>query len=339
MAASAEIGPIVYRLGHKIFNLGSRVRFPVGSHKQKSPKGVFLVISGYQAVVYTFPMIHFLFWLLLLVGSHPDSWNQKGFAIPDPSQLQLSAYKGGQWLLDYSKPYADPGVFWLASQMGESCGDPSLNQKLSARFDKEFSQASLEYGYKRLLDTRVDAHVSDAILAMHTNTFDDIIMPALYCDTYPLAENIQEKIFDIGHADHYALTHHYLALLLLQKNRCMVDDRLEKALDFAARKIAIEEEWSTFDDLYAERIAFLLYGGRSDLVKDAWISSLVDHQGAGGGWKTNRGKEFFGVDENPHTSVLALYALSRYGNICPFAKERSDHVVLVLTTHAAITRL
>jgi hypothetical protein len=27
------IGPIVYQLGHKIFNLGSRVRLPVGSQR------------------------------------------------------------------------------------------------------------------------------------------------------------------------------------------------------------------------------------------------------------------------------------------------------------------
>ena len=30
-SAHIQIGPIVYRLGHKLFKLGSRVRLPVGS--------------------------------------------------------------------------------------------------------------------------------------------------------------------------------------------------------------------------------------------------------------------------------------------------------------------
>ncbi len=33
-----NIGPIVYRLGHKLFKLGSRVRLPVGSSRSEEPK-------------------------------------------------------------------------------------------------------------------------------------------------------------------------------------------------------------------------------------------------------------------------------------------------------------
>ena len=48
--ALAKEGPIVYRLGHKLFKLGSRVRLPVGSDRYEATDSTGVIMSISQAL-------------------------------------------------------------------------------------------------------------------------------------------------------------------------------------------------------------------------------------------------------------------------------------------------
>lgn len=232
--------------------------------------------------------------------------------------------RGGKWLLSYPGDYRDPGVFWLASVAnGQYCGgEPAVTRGLRVRFDREFPVSSYEHAYLRFLDTGpgadADLPASDEVLAAHANTFDDLIMPALYCDVRPVSDAVRAKILDVDSASGYALTHRYLALLLMRERGCADGAAFDRALARAARKIVAEESVSNFDDLYAERVAFLLYAGQASLVRPQWIRTIMAHQEPSGGWKTATRRDFFGADENPHTTGLSLFALSTYAGACPF---------------------
>jgi hypothetical protein len=73
-----------------------------------------------------------------------------------------------------------------------------------------------------------------------------------------------------------------------------------------------ERQAGAFNDLSAERAAFLLWGGRRDLVDDAWLVKIKSAQGPDGGWGDGAG-----AAPNPHTTALAAWALTQASGHCP----------------------
>ena len=116
----------------------------------------------------------------------------------------------------------------------------------------------------------------------------------------------------------YDLTHKFLAMRFLQERNCLAGDTellLESKINAAAESIAREQALSEFDDLFSERAAFLYWGGFRDLVKEEWIDIILENQDEAGSWTDFKANLFYG---NPHTTVLAVWALVQSAKSCPF---------------------
>jgi len=230
--------------------------------------------------------------------------------------------RGGAWLLAYAEPLTDAGIPWAMNTMNEKyCAN---NSKISTEIKKRFVpflSNPVEQAYSRLLDKREVHTIDYTLLTDRKMVFDDILVPALYCDITPVPASVLERIYAGGNTSGYTLLHSYLALLLMRENGCGTEADLEIEKSMAER-IAQEQTQSKFDDKYAERVAFLEYGDRPYLVKPSWIREIVSHQDAGGGWMAGEGS-YLGTKVNPHTTVLAVWALAAYSKTCPFENDGS----------------
>lgn len=152
-------------------------------------------------------------------------------------------------------------------------------------------------------------------------------MPAVFCDINPISSKTVNKIIDFSNAKGYSLTHKYLALLVLKNKQCIDSEGLSvinpitnRALMKMEEKIFLENTINSFNDLYAERVAFLHFGKRISPFDVHFMNVIINNQEKTGGWKTKDLDEFFGKNENPHTTILAVYSLASYTKTCPFSK-------------------
>lgn len=231
----------------------------------------------------------------------------------------VSARQGGEWLLSYKTDYKDPGILWVVYSLNTKfCKSDTIGAIATERFTREFAAKPIERAYAPLVGLSTEAPEKSLALSMGSNVFDDIIMPALYCKEIPIASTTEQTILSVDTASGYTLTHKFLAMLFMRERECLSEEG-EQALNTAAHRMSIEQSQAVFDDIYAERVAFLLYGGFNSLVDDSWITTIISNQEKSGGWKTIHHADFFGASENPHTSALAVLALSLHTRTCPFA--------------------
>ncbi len=225
-----------------------------------------------------------------------------------------AAKKGGQWLLSYQGNFSDPGIFWAMSEMNNNyCHLDSINRLVDSRFaSADFSPQ--EQAYKRLFNYGKVSIIDYTSLAGRAGSYDDILIPALYCDINPLPQNVEEKIFDIKNSLGYDLTHRYLAMLFLRRNNCNLEE-VNEVLPQAAEKIAQQQQSiNEFSDLSAERAVFLQLGGFFSQVGKDWVAEITESQSPDGGWKYTQLSNL----ENPHTAALATWALANYSKTCVF---------------------
>jgi len=231
-----------------------------------------------------------------------------------------SAQQGGSWLIDYDKEFLDPGILWVIKILNDKyCKSSFLDDFYRVRF-KEFENHPVESAYQRLFNDEIVYEIDYDLLETRQIYFDDIIIPALYCDLQTIPDNTLLKIFDIENASGYDLTHRYLAILFLKNRGCFIKEKynIDNSILRASQKITEEGNEATFDDLYPERVAFLLYGGFREIIEDNWIETIIENQEQSGGWRTLEYSEYFGQEENPHTTALSVWALAEYVEECPF---------------------
>lgn len=110
----------------------------------------------------------------------------------------------------------------------------------------------------------------------------------------------------------YVRTHQYLTLRLLRDRGCAGGLLVEAALERLLDEIEAEQRsdpW--FSDLAAERIAVLLFGGRSVPEMPAWIGLLVDAQEPDGRWRVVPHPYPVGVSDG-HATLVTLWALDQW---------------------------
>jgi hypothetical protein len=148
--------------------------------------------------------------------------------------------------------------------------------------------------------------VPEPYAGMLYTPFDKVLLRALYCDygTYGKEDLDILKSVELGDGS-YADTHALVALLLVaeQKPELAALARPEIAA-LAPILVAAQDQAERFDDLFAERIVFLYWAGRGDLVKPAWLERTVKAQRPDGAWGSEAGKK-----PNLHTTALAILSL------------------------------
>lgn len=228
-----------------------------------------------------------------------------------------NAYKNGwQWVKNYNDKFLDPGNLWIIKMINDKyCHSAKVENFWKDRWEKEFKNHPYKSAFNRLFDRsfvyKIDYNIPKEIRSLY---FDDALVEALYCDQSPISQESLKRLLDTENDSGYDLTHKFLAMNLMKESGCF--DNLDEKIKTTAQKIVDEENSKTdFDDLYAERTAFLLSFGFRDLIKKDWINKIIANQKESGAWATPVfGNEHF---ENPHTTILSLWVLAQYYNTCP----------------------
>lgn len=239
---------------------------------------------------------------------------------PDLTErARASALRGGAWLFGYEGKLVDPGVLWIMKTVNETyCADPRIQPLIERRFSEEFSENPATAAYGVMLGI-VPTIPADYYRGLGKElSFDDAIIPAYTCDRFPLSQNVIDHLLGTRASGGYDLTHRYLALLFIKQRGCAYPGNLARDLEDAAALMADEEKGSFVSDVSIERVAFLLYGGFGGLVTDDQVKGIVARQDPSGGWRAGYAIPDFGTDVNPHTTALAVWALSQYSGHCPF---------------------
>lgn len=243
------------------------------------------------------------------------------FCLRDTSKTtQIAAARSGiVWLETNPDLVFDPAVPWIVHEIyTDVCPEHVEPETFARAVFEPFKQHPVESAYERLFDSNADRRVSDMVLTLRKEYYDDVLIPVLYCQSHPVATTTINRILELGTAGAYDTSHAYLALTWLHNNDCS-NAALEEARTMMAQHMAQEQVVpQDIGDIYAERVAFLLYGGHGALVQEEWIHNITNAASKSGGWATVQGSDFFGTDENSHTTALATWALTQYVGICPF---------------------
>ncbi len=257
--------------------------------------------------------------LVIIIFILPQWLSDEHFS-PLKERAAVSARLGGEWLIDYQQDFLDPGILWVVKIINDKYCQLSFLDDFWREGFKEFENHPVESAYQKLFIQEVDYEIDYELLKTRQFYFDDIIIPALYCEEHIIPDNVLINIFNIEDAVDYNLTHRYLAMLFLKNRNCLDKEEynIDSSILEASEKIVEEVERAAFNDLYSERVAFLFYGGFRDIIQDIWIETIIENQEQSGGWSTLKYSEYFGQEENPHTTALSLWVLVEYIEKCPF---------------------
>jgi len=239
-------------------------------------------------------------------------------------QALESAQRGATWLSALDIPLKDPGIPWIVSAIdGEYCHEPRVAQYVAQRFEEFDGRRDPIYAALRALalgrrDEAFEAFAKRWQKSLNKGDVVSAMAFAVYCDRMPRPDVVSRVMFSTT-SEGYELTHQFLALQYMKQNGCLSPSE-EKVLTLAARAIAEEQQRDPeFSDLWAERLASLLYGDYRRLVETSWIETLIAKQEPSGAWSDPRfPRRFYKTPENPHTTVLAVWALAEHSRACPF---------------------
>lgn len=247
--------------------------------------------------------------------------NNKNLSIAQEKSAE-SARKGWQWLYNYQGKFLDPVIPFIIKKINEDyCNSFPEIANFWKDILKEFENDSYLPVFERLFDDNPEYKMSDKVLEILKTPqeyYNDVLPQALYCDLYPVRDDFFEKTFDsIEKETGYDLTHKFWSAILFKSNECLIKNyNIDNIISVATQKIYEEQEKSNFDDLYAERIAFLMNYGFKNMVPEDWIKNIIANQNESGSWAT---PTYFSRNfENPHTTALAIWSLVQYSGSCPF---------------------
>ncbi len=234
-----------------------------------------------------------------------------------------AAEKGGRWIYGYEGDFPDPGVLFIAKTINDDyCSSSPKMEEFWKEKIKKFGKHPYLAVFERLFaggDYEMSGRTA-GILRTPQKIYNDVLPQALYCDLVPVRSDFAENTFEgLEKETGYDLTHKFWAAVLFKKNGCSAKGYdVDEVISAAAERMADRQESrkGKFDDLYAERTAMLLHYGFADLVKEEWIENILKNQKPSGAWATPG--LFLNETENPHTTVLSVWALSQYSQTCPF---------------------
>ena len=237
-------------------------------------------------------------------------------------QALYSAQRGWQWLYNYKGNFLDPGIPRIIKTINNKyCGSKPEIESFWKKILKEFEDHSYLSVFERFFIDDSNYQINDKvieILQTPQEDYNDVLAQALYCNLYPVRADFAEKTFDgIEKETRYDLTHKFWSAILFKSNECAIKNyNIDNIISVAAQKIYEEQKKSNFDDLYAERTAFLMEYGFKNIVPEDWIKNIIANQNESGAWGT---PTYFSKNfENPHTTALAIWSLVQYSQTCPF---------------------
>ena len=232
--------------------------------------------------------------------------------------MRQSASNGARWLMGYEAPFLDPGILWAVHDINQKfCQSEKISSWAKSRFDQEFSAKPILKEYRRLIDeTYTDYRPDPALLEQQGEMYDDMLLPSLYCDRFPLAAESERELLSPKNLSGYDATHQLLATyFLFEKNDCVSKEKVTPTREKLVSTLLEEEKNGKVGDLYAERMVLLYLAGEGKHVRRSWLKRLVNAQKQSGVWPSGL---LLGRSEDPHATALAVWALSEATRSCPF---------------------
>lgn len=238
-----------------------------------------------------------------------------GFHVQSEKVYRQSAQEGLTWLFQYEEDYKNPGVFWVLKDVNTRfCRSNEFEKKIDERFES-VPRTSVERAYYYF----PNSPISEETLASSTIVrYDRWLLETLACRERPLSLETRAELGSAELLRGYDATHAYLAVLYLERLGCSLDTESE---DISLRERIIQTEEALmkeaaqdfeFSDLWVERAAFLLWGGRQDVVDEVWLEKITNAENPSGGWGDG-----VGTVSNPHSTALATWTLVQATGQCP----------------------
>jgi hypothetical protein len=136
---------------------------------------------------------------------------------------------------------------------------------------------------------------------------NDVMLKCLMADRNGIDDGLWRELTSLDDNGMYGTTHILWGAIILRYFGAAPESKLNELIDKAVPVVCKRQSWDRCCDHFAERMLFLQWLGRHDLVEPAWAMRLAAGQQTDGGW--TRHPSIYPQYSNQHTSAMAVAAL------------------------------
>ncbi len=236
------------------------------------------------------------------------------------AQLDRAVDSATNWIVQQPDIQGNPPLMFMIGDMAEMSGDPRLHSYI------ETYLASPRVRQPGKPETWYYAHWADASVPLplipearvqYLTWQDKWFTYATAPDKVQLPADWRANLFSPTKYSWGTRTHLQLIALDIYRHYNPPTPEFTAVMDAVTKGVANDAYWDfRVSDSYEQRNAFILAGGRPDLIRSRWIDRILDNQQSNGAWNYCwygwcRGIfEFrFGEGDQGHSTVQAAWAL------------------------------
>ena len=237
------------------------------------------------------------------------------------AQLDRAIDSSTAWIVQQQDIQGNPPLMFMIGDMAEMSGDPRLRSYIATYLASPRVRLPGRAGNLVLRPLgRSQRAVADDFSDIEFRTLgwqDSWFMYATAPDRVPLPEESRANLFSPDKYSWGTRLHLQLIALDIYRHFNPPTPEFTAAINPVTEGVARDAYWDfRVSDSYEQRSAFILAGGRPDLIRSRWIDRILDNQQSNGAWNYCwygwcRGVlEFrFGFGDQGHSTVQAAWAL------------------------------
>lgn len=225
----------------------------------------------------------------------------------------------------------DKGLAWVLEQDVLEVGDLHALQQLDRaparrRVEAELQQRAGALGpFEGLVRPGALAAKPPEWAALKGQRYERLatwLYHAANAPSIPTPEGVIAQLLRGQHGE-YLLAHQYLVLRILRERGVLSGPGIETYMEGLLRDIEAEQRAEIgFSDLFAERQALLLSGGRVAEETSGWMARILAAQESDGRWRVPPHPYPTTLNEL-HTTLVSLWALDQYARILRMPMTRN----------------
>jgi hypothetical protein len=137
------------------------------------------------------------------------------------------------------------------------------------------------------------------------------IVECLYADRRGFSEDYLDELIKIDDNGGYGTTHILLGCMILETFSDFSRELLNSVVLKTIAPIVSAQKYSLVEDIFYERIVFLLRTGYEEYVQPAWIIRMMNAQMKNGGWDWKNSPSAPRADHHPSSLAIAGLILYR----------------------------
>lgn len=229
-------------------------------------------------------------------------------------EISVAKADGLDWLLGSDQHFSDMGVIWILKNINDRyCQDERLQNLWQSKKEGALAKDKYQEAYNKLLEPNYEFIYDEADLQKNaTGEFDEIFIPIIYCSDRGVQDANVKLLAELSDQGGYISAHALLGAYWIKERGCYDEEIIDEIIVAKANElIQAQNQDQEFSDLYAERVAFLIYAGFRQDIKPEWIKTILEAQQNDGGWPTG-----IGEPASYHATALAMWALVQYTGSC-----------------------